>query len=59
VLTCLQVMQAKARLLKSPSKLLNNEIKDLKNQQPVKCSKLVFVQHNPLYDDYDDDDVFD
>jgi hypothetical protein len=25
----------------------------------VKCSELVFVQHNPLYDNDDDDDVFD
>jgi len=58
VLTCLQVMQAKVRLLQSLSQLLNDELIDLKNQQPVKCSELVFVQHNPLYDD-DDDDVFD
>jgi hypothetical protein len=60
VLTCLQVTQAKVRLLQSLSQLLNDEIMDLKNQQPVKCSELVFVQHNPLYDDDDDDDdVFD
>jgi hypothetical protein len=57
VLTCLQVMQDKVRLLQSLSQLLNDELIDLKNQQPVKCSELVFVQHNPLYDD-DDDDVF-
>jgi hypothetical protein len=55
VLTCLQVTQAKVRLLQSLSQLLNDELIDLKNQQPVKCSKLVFVQHNPLYDDNDDD----
>jgi hypothetical protein len=50
VLTCLQVTQAKVRLLQSLSQLLNDELIDLKNQQPVKCSELVFVQHNPLYD---------
>jgi hypothetical protein len=43
VLTCLQVTQAKVRLLQSQSQLLNDEIRDLKNQQPVKCSELVFV----------------
>ena len=58
VLTCLQVTQDKVRLLQSLSQLLNDELTDLKNQQPVKCSELVFVQHNPLYDD-GDDDVFD
>jgi hypothetical protein len=57
VITCLQVMQAKVRLLQSLSQLLNDELIDLKNQQPVKCSELVVFQHNPLYDD--DDDVFD
>jgi hypothetical protein len=57
VLTCLQVRQAKVRLLQSLSQLLNDELTDLKNKQPVKCSELVFVQNNPLYDD-DDDDVF-
>jgi hypothetical protein len=56
VLTCLQVTQAKVRLLQSLSQLLNDEIRDLKNQQPVKCSELVFVQHNPLYNDDDDFD---
>jgi hypothetical protein len=56
VLTCLQVMQAKVRLLQDQSQLLNDELIDLKNQQPVKCSELVFVQNNPLYDDDDDDD---
>ena len=56
VLTCLQVTQAKVIFLQSLSQLLNDELTDLKNQQPVKCSELVFVQHNPLYDD--DDDVF-
>jgi hypothetical protein len=56
VLTCLQVTQAKVRLLQSLSQLLNDELTDLKNQQPVKCSELVFVQNNPLYDDNDDDD---
>jgi hypothetical protein len=55
VLTCLQVTESKVRLLQSLSQLLNDEIRDLKNQQPVKCSELVFVQHNPLYDDEDDD----
>jgi hypothetical protein len=56
MLTCLQVMQAKVRLLQDQSQLLNDELIDLKNQQPVKCSELVFVQNNPLYDDDDDDD---
>ena len=58
VLTCLQVTQAKVRLIQSLSQLLNDELTNLKNQQPVKCSELVFVQHNPLYDD-DNGDVFD
>jgi hypothetical protein len=58
VLTCLQVTQAKVRLLQSLSQLLNDELIDLKNQQPVKCFELFFVQHNPLYDT-DDDDAFD
>jgi hypothetical protein len=49
-------MQAKVKLLQYLSKLLNDEMVDLKNQQPVKCSELFFVQHNPLYDDNDDDD---
>jgi hypothetical protein len=56
VLTCLQVTQAKVRLLQSLSQLLNDELIDLKNKQTVKCSELVYVQHNPLYDD--DGDVF-
>jgi hypothetical protein len=61
VLTCLQVMEDKVRILQGQSQLLNDELTDLKNQQPVKCSELVFVQNNPLYDDEDDDnnDVFD
>jgi hypothetical protein len=54
VLTCLQVTEAKVRLIQDQSQLLNNELIDLKNQQPVKCSELVFVKNNPLYDD----DVF-
>ena len=41
VLTCFQVTQAKVRLLQSLSQLLNDELIDLKNQQPVKCSELV------------------
>jgi hypothetical protein len=56
VLTCLQVMEAKVRLIQAQSQLLNDELIDLKNEQPVKCSELVFVQHNPLYDNDDDDD---
>jgi hypothetical protein len=56
VLTCLQVMQAKVRLLQEQSHLLNDELIELKSQQPVKFSELVFVQNNPLYDDDDDDD---
>jgi hypothetical protein len=56
VLTCLQVMLAKVRLLQSQSQLFNDELIDLKNHHPVKCSELVFVQNNPLYDDNDDDD---
>jgi hypothetical protein len=56
VLTFLQVMQAKVRILQSLSQLLNDEIMDLKNQHPVKCSELVFVHNNPLYNDDDDDD---
>jgi hypothetical protein len=54
VLTCFQVTEAKVRLLQYQSQLLNDELSDLKNQQPVKCSELDFVQNNPLYDDYDD-----
>ena len=42
MLTCLQVMQAKARILQAQSQLLNDELIDLKNQQPVKCYELVF-----------------
>jgi hypothetical protein len=57
MLTCLQVMQAKVILHQSLSQLLNDELIDLKNQQPMKYSELVFVQNNPLYDD--DDYVFD
>jgi hypothetical protein len=56
VLTCLQVTQAKVRLLQAQSQLLNDELINLKNQQPMKFSELVFVQNNPLYDDDDDDD---
>jgi hypothetical protein len=41
------------------SQLLNDEIKDLKNQQPVKCSELFFVYHNPLYNDDDQQPVND
>jgi hypothetical protein len=58
VLTCFHVTQDKFRPLQSLSQLLNDGLTNLKNQQPVKCSELVFVQHNSLYDD-DDDDVFD
>jgi hypothetical protein len=54
MLTCLQVTQDKVRLLQDLSQLLNDEIKDLKNQQLVKCSELLFVYHNPLYNDDDD-----
>jgi hypothetical protein len=59
VLTCLQVTQAKVRLFQSQSQLLNDELIDLKNQQLMKCSELVFVQHDPLYDDDDDANDFD
>jgi hypothetical protein len=55
MLTCLQVMQAKVRLLQAQSQLLNDELIDLKNQQLVNCSKLVFVQNKPLCNDEDDD----
>jgi hypothetical protein len=56
VLTCLKVTQDKVRLLQCLSQLLNDELTDLKDQQPMNCSELVFVQNNPLYDDnYDDD----
>jgi hypothetical protein len=55
VLTCLQVTQDKVRLLQAQSQLLNDEIRDLKNQS-VKHSELVLVQNNPLFDDDDDDD---
>ena len=62
VLTCLQVTQAKVRLLQEQSQLLNDELINLKNQQSMKYFKLVFFQNNPLYDDDDDndddDDVF-
>jgi hypothetical protein len=37
-------------LLQSQSQLLNDELIGLKSQQPMKCSELVFVQNNPLYD---------
>jgi hypothetical protein len=56
VITCLQVTQSKVRLLQSLSQLLSDEIKGLKNQQPMKCFELFFVQHNPLYNDDEDDD---
>jgi hypothetical protein len=56
VLTCLQVTQAKVRLLQAQSQLLNDELINLKNQQPMKYFELFFVQNNPLYDDDDDDD---
>jgi hypothetical protein len=36
VLTCLQVTQAKVRLLQVQSQLLNDELINLKNQQPMK-----------------------
>jgi hypothetical protein len=39
---------------------LNDELTDIKNQQPIKCFELSFIQNNPLdNDEYDDDDVFD
>jgi hypothetical protein len=56
MLTCLQVTQAKVRLLQSLSQVLYDELIDLKNQQPVKCFELVGVQQKPIYDD---EDVFD
>ena len=56
MLTCLQVMQAKVRLLQEQSHLLNDELIELKSQQQMKFSEIVFVQNNPLYDDNDDDD---
>ena len=56
MLTCLQVTQTKVTILQEQSQLLNDELIELKNQQPVKCFELVFVQHNPLYNDNDDDD---
>jgi hypothetical protein len=56
MLTCLQVTEAKVRLLQYQSQLLNDELIDLKNEHLVKCYELVFVQHNPLYDDDDDYD---
>jgi hypothetical protein len=56
VITCLRVMQTKVHLLQSQSQLLNDEIKDLKNQQLVKNYKLILIQNNPLYDVNDDDD---
>jgi hypothetical protein len=56
MLTCLQVTQDKVRILQDESQLLNNELIDLKNQQLLKCSELVFVQNNHLYND--DVDVF-
>jgi hypothetical protein len=54
VLTCLQVTEAKVRLLQDQSQLLNNDLIDLKDQQLVKCFELIFVQNNPLYNDNDD-----
>jgi hypothetical protein len=56
VLTCLQVMQNKVRLIQAQSQLLNDELINIKNQQPMKYYELVFVQNNPLYNDDDDDD---
>jgi hypothetical protein len=43
VLTCLQVMHAKVRLLQDQSQLFNYEIMDLKNKEQIKCSEQVFV----------------
>jgi hypothetical protein len=59
VINCFQVTEAKVKLLQQKSQLLNDELIDLKNTQPVKCYELVFVQNNPLYDDDKDNDVFD
>jgi hypothetical protein len=56
VLFFFQVNKAKVRLLQEQSQLLNDELIYLKNQQPMKYSKLVFFQNNPLYDNEDDDD---
>jgi hypothetical protein len=43
MLTCFQVMQDKFRILQAQSQPSNDELIDLKNQQLVKCSELVFV----------------
>ena len=43
VIICLQVMKIKIHLLQSQSQLLNHEIRDLKNQQLVKNSKLTLI----------------
>ena len=59
VLTCLQVMQTKVRILQEQSHLLNDELIDLKSQQAMNFFELVFVRNNPLYDDNDNDDDFD
>ena len=59
MITCLQVTQTKIIILQEQSHLLNDELIELKSQQQMKFSELVFVQNNPLYDDEeDDDDVF-
>jgi hypothetical protein len=47
VLTCLQVTQAKVRLLQYQSQLLIDELIDLKNQHPMKCSEVVFCSEQP------------
>lgn len=50
VLKFLKVTQTKVHSLQTQSQLFNDEIKDLKNQELVKCYELVLVQNNPLID---------
>jgi len=52
ILTCLQVSQAKVRLLQTHTQLLHDEL-EWKN---LRHSKLVFVHNNPLFEEEDDDD---
>jgi hypothetical protein len=51
VITCLQVTQDKVILLQEQFHLLNDELIELKSQQPMNFFELVFVQNNPLYND--------
>ena len=55
MVTCLQVSQEKVQLFQAQSQLLNDEICNLKNQESMKQSEQVFLHHNPLFDDDNND----